>query len=85
MFVTEEFRKKNVGTSILNELEKWARQLGNESLVLQMGNEQPEAKILYKKQGFTIIANYGQYIEMGEESICMKKDLGQKSNNAANH
>ncbi len=75
MFVAREQRGKNIGTAILNELEKWAKELGNDSVVLEMGNQQPEAAILYKKQGFTIIPNYGQYIGMEETSICMKKDL----------
>lgn len=75
MFVAREQRGKNIGTAILNELEKWAKELGNDSVVLEMGNQQPEAAILYKKQGFTIIPNYGQYIGMEETSICMKKEL----------
>jgi hypothetical protein len=40
-----------------------------------MGNRQPEAAILYKKQGYQVIPNYGQYIGMEETSICMKKEL----------
>lgn len=75
MFVAEEYRGKGIGAAILNELEKWAAELGNKTVVLEMGNQQPEAAILYKKQGFTIIPNYGQYIGMEETSICMKKDL----------
>lgn len=75
MFVAEEHRGKGIGAAILNELEKWAKELGNDSVVLEMGNRQPEAAILYKKQGFAIIPNYGQYIGMEETSICMKKEL----------
>ena len=75
MFVADEYRGKNIGTAILNELEKWAAELGNKTVVLEMGNKQPEAAVLYKKQGFAVIPNYGQYIGMEETSICMKKEL----------
>ena len=75
MFVAEEYRGKGIGAAILSELEKWAKELGNKEVVLEMGNRQPEAAILYKKQGFKIIPNYGQYIGMEETSICMKKEL----------
>lgn len=75
MFVDVDQRGKGVGAAILLELEKWAAELGNKAVVLEMGNQQPEAAMLYKKQGFTIIPNYGQYIGMEETSICMKKLL----------
>lgn len=75
MFVANEHRGKGVGTAVLNELAHWAAELGKKSLVLEMGNRQPEAAVLYKKYGFTITPNYGQYIGMEETSICMKKEL----------
>lgn len=75
MFVADEYRGKGIGAAILNELEKWAAELGNKTVVLEMGNKQPEAAVLYKKQGFAVIPNYGQYIGMEETSICMKKEL----------
>lgn len=75
MFVADEHRGKGIGAAVLQELEAWAAELGNRTLVLEMGNRQPEAAILYKKQGYTVIPNYGQYIGMEETSICMKKDL----------
>jgi GNAT superfamily N-acetyltransferase len=75
MFVKEDARGNGIGAAILSELEKWATELGNGSIVLEMGNRQPEAAILYKKQGYQVIPNYGQYIGMEETSICMKKEL----------
>jgi GNAT superfamily N-acetyltransferase len=79
MFVQEDHRGKGVGTAVLNELADWAAELGNKSLVLEMGNRQPEAAVLYKKYGFTITPNYGQYIGMEETSICMKKELSLRN------
>lgn len=77
MFVADEYRGKGIGTAVLNELEKWAAELGNKIVVLEMGSRQPEAAILYKKQGFIVTPNYGQYIGMEETSICMRKELKQ--------
>lgn len=75
MYVAEEHRGKGIGIIVLNELEKWAAELGNTSMVLEHGNRQPEAERLYSKQGYTVTPNYGQYIGMEETSICRKKLL----------
>jgi putative acetyltransferase len=74
MFVADEYRGQGIGHVILDELGKWAAELGNKEMVLEMGNRQPEAAHLYQKNGFTVIPNFGQYIGM-ETSICMKKEL----------
>ena len=79
MFVADEHRGKGIGKSVLGELEKWAGELGNKRMVLEMGNRQPEAAILYTHAGYTVIPNYGQYIGMEETSICMEKMIGHHS------
>jgi len=76
MFVADEHRGKGLGSAVLNGLEEWAAELGYKRMVLEMGNRQPEAAILYPKAGYRIIPNYGQYIGMEETSICMEKGLG---------
>ncbi|HRG93965.1 MAG TPA: GNAT family N-acetyltransferase, partial [Chitinophagaceae bacterium] len=75
MFVADEQRGKGIGAMVLQELERWAAELGYTRMVLEMGNRQPEAAILYHKLGYSIIPNYGQYIGMEETSICMEKKL----------
>lgn len=75
MYVADEHRGKAIGAAILNELEKWAAELGQRAIVLELGNNQPEAFRLYKKQGYTVTPNYGQYIGKEATSICMKKEL----------
>ncbi len=77
MFVANEHRGKGIGAAILTELEKWAVELNVDTIVLETGNNQPEASNLYKKLGYTVIPNYGQYSGM-ETSICMKKELNEK-------
>lgn len=74
MFVPEEFRGNGFATKVLLALEIWAKELNYNVLVLETGLKQPEAIALYKKSGFSIIPNYGQYIGI-ENSICFKKEI----------
>jgi putative acetyltransferase len=74
MFVLAAQRGRGVAGSVLAELEKWALELGYTSCRLETGKRQPEAIALYKRQGYQIIPNYGQYAEV-ENSICFEKIL----------
>lgn len=74
MYVSNNLRGKGIGTGILTALEKWAAELKNNSIVLETGNNQPEAIHLYEKMGYKVISNYDQYSGV-ESSICMQKDL----------
>ncbi len=74
MFVLPEQRGKGIAHQILNELEKWARELGYSDCILETGNKQVEAIGLYQNAGYTIIPNYGQYQGVAN-SICMKKSI----------
>ena len=74
MFINENQRGKGVASSILAELEIWARELGYEEAVLETGKGQPNAISLYKKYGYQITENYNQYDDL-EISVCLKKVL----------
>jgi putative acetyltransferase len=74
MFVHNDYRGQGIATSILHELQQWAKSMGYTSMVLETADKQNESINLYKKLGFTVIPNYGQYIGMSS-SVCMKKDL----------
>ena len=74
MYVRNEMRRKGVAVDILNNLENWARELGYKKCVLETGDQMIEAIGLYRKNGYKIIRNYGQY-ENVESSICFEKDL----------
>lgn len=76
MFVLWESRKNGIATQLLLELERWAHELGYPKCVLETGKRQPEAIELYKKNGYTIIPNYGQYIGI-DNSVCFEKKLNQ--------
>jgi putative acetyltransferase len=72
MYTMPDSRGKGIATVILQELESWTRELGYKSCVLETGKKQPEAIELYKKNGYKIIPNYGQYAGV-ENSVCFEK------------
>jgi putative acetyltransferase len=74
MYVSLASRKTGVASKILDELEKWTRELSYTRCVLETGKRQPEAIALYLKQGYRQIPNYGQYIGI-ENSLCFEKKL----------
>ncbi|HMT12680.1 MAG TPA: GNAT family N-acetyltransferase [Ignavibacteria bacterium] len=77
MFVPLTLRGKGIASAVLNELEKWAAELGYSKCILETGKRQPEAIALYKKNGYLQIPNYGQYIGI-ENSVCFIKELEDK-------
>ena len=74
MYVLPDYRGKGIAATILAELEKWAAEQSYARTVLELGDRQPEALKLYKKNKYTVIENYGPYIGM-KNSICMEKLL----------
>lgn len=74
MFTLPEFRKLGIAEKVLLELENWAKELGFNSTILETGKRQIEAVKFYRKNNYTTITNYGQYVNM-ENSLCFKKLL----------
>ena len=74
MFVPVEHRGKGIALKILSELEIWARELNHTSCILETSFKLENAIALYKKSGYEITENFGQYIGV-ESSVCMKKIL----------
>lgn len=74
MYTAPEGRGKGIASSVLRELEKWALEMSYKKCVLETGKRQPEAISFYKKNGYTVIPNYGQYIGI-ENSVCFEKRL----------
>jgi GNAT superfamily N-acetyltransferase len=74
MFVNPDNRGKGIASKILSQLEHWAKELNYAQTILETGVNQPEAIALYKKAGYSIIENCGQYKGV-ENSVCMKKIL----------
>jgi putative acetyltransferase len=74
MYVQPEYRGKGIAIAILQELENWAKQRNYTNCTLETGNRMQDAIALYKKAGYEIIPNYGQYIGV-ENSVCMTKSI----------
>ena len=74
VFVKQEYRGKGISNKLMELLENAAREHGYRYLVLESGEPLVAAMALYRKIGYEIIPNYGQYKDM-PDSICMKKKL----------
>lgn len=74
MFVIPEGRGRGLARRILAALEADARAAGRTRMVLETGDQQPEAIALYTSSGYTPCAKFGHY-RTYDSSICMAKPL----------
>jgi len=74
VFVSPGYRHRGIASNMVRKLEVVARQKGIMNLVLETGDVLLSANAMYKRIGFHIIPNYGQYANM-PKSICMSKAL----------
>ena len=72
MYVAPERRGTGVATALLSALEGEARGRGWERLVLETGDQQPEAMRLYEREGYIRVPNFGYYAD-SDLSICYEK------------
>jgi len=74
MYVIPERRGTGVSGAILNALEGEARGRGWSRLVLETGDQQPDAMRFYEREGYTLIPNFGYYAD-SPLSVCYEKKL----------
>jgi len=74
MYVIPERRGTGVSRAILSALEGEARGRGWTRLVLETGDQQPDAMRFYEREGYTRIPNFGYYADSAL-SICYEKKL----------
>lgn len=74
MYVSPEFRGKNVAHKILTELEHWAKELSYKKCILETGKRQVEAVSFYTKNKYHIIPNFEPYVGV-DNSLCFMKNL----------
>lgn len=74
MYTSPQSRGKGIASLLLLELELWAVELSYSKCILETGIRQVEAIGLYKKNGYTLIPNYGQYKGVND-SKCFEKLL----------
>lgn len=73
MFVLPDQRGKGIAQHLLTEIESWAKECGYPNYILETSPKLESAVAMYKKSGYQLIPNFGQYIGV-ENSICMKKE-----------
>ncbi|MFD8741579.1 GNAT family N-acetyltransferase [Streptomyces sp. NPDC059616] len=74
MFVIPEGRGNGLARRILAALEDDARAAGRVRMVLETGDQQPEAIALYTSSGYTPCEKFGRY-RTYESSLCFAKPL----------
>lgn len=74
VFIREEYRGQGISKKLMKLLEQTAKEQGYSGLILESGEILTEAMALYRKIGYRVIPNYGQYKDMSE-SICMRKEI----------
>jgi GNAT superfamily N-acetyltransferase len=74
VFIRREYRGRGISKKIMELLEQKATEKGYHKLILESGEPLVFAMMLYKKIGYHVIPNFGQYKEMAD-SVCMEKNL----------
>ena len=70
VWVEPEWRGKHIATSLMDQLEDKARQIGYKRAILQTRPIMPDAVGLYESRGYVLIDNYPPYDKL-EGAICM--------------
>ena len=74
VFIKKEYRGQRISIKLMEILEEHAKKKGFKYLILESGESLIVAMKLYKKIGYKVISNYGQYKNM-HDSICMRKEI----------
>jgi putative acetyltransferase len=74
MYVRPEVRGLGLGRRLLDELARWAAARGASRLVLETGDQQPEALALYANFGFERVPCFDEYAS-APNSLCYEKRL----------
>lgn len=76
MFVKPGFRGRGIASMMVDELEKWGKELGYGTMILETGKGQPDAIALYRKLGYTDVPHFGEFPEESR-SVCLGKKIQQ--------
>jgi GNAT superfamily N-acetyltransferase len=74
MYTRELARGRGLARRMLRYLEEDARRAGRRRMILETGDQQPEAVALYRSEGYEPIVKFGYYREY-DSSICLGKAL----------
>jgi GNAT superfamily N-acetyltransferase len=74
MFVSPHSRGTGTASAILMRLEQFGRESDWIRLLLETGDQQPDAVRFYTREGYERIPNFGYYVGI-ETSYCFAKEL----------
>jgi GNAT superfamily N-acetyltransferase len=75
MYVPPRFRGRGLARAMLAELERTAGSAGHTRIILESGQNQPEAIAMYASSGYTPVPSFGHYAE-NELSVHLGKAIG---------
>jgi len=76
MYVTPAFRGRGLARAVLAELERTAVEGGYRRVILETGQQQPEAIALYRSAGYVPVPSFGYYadspnaVHLGKDVVC---------------
>lgn len=76
VYVEPAHRRRGLARRIMAALEDSAARAGHRSVVLNSGQEQPEALALYDRLGYRPVPGYGVYA-CAPDAVFLGRDLGQ--------
>lgn len=74
IFTAPSCRNMGLGSELVRRLEAKAKIRGYSWCILETGKVLEAAHHVYKKAGYKVIPNYGQYVDM-PDSICMERKI----------
>ncbi|GLC81493.1 GNAT family N-acetyltransferase [Lacrimispora brassicae] len=74
IYVEPSHRKMGLGAELVRRLEAKAKIKGYRWCILETGKPLEAACCMYKKAGYKVVPNYGQYADM-PDSICMERKI----------
>ena len=77
VYVEPANRRRGLARVIMAALEDSAARAGHRSVVLNTGQEQPEALVLYDRLGYRPVPGYGVYA-CAPDAVFLGRDLGQR-------
>src|SRR5215831_11843828 len=75
--VVEPWRRRNIGTALMDAAEDWARAERLRSVYIETAEDNRAAQALYKKRGYVKLKRIAHYYANGAAAWVMVKPLGE--------
>ena len=77
--VTEHWRRRNVGTALMNAAEDWARAEKLRLVYLETAEDNLAAQVFYERRGYVKLKRVERYYANGAAAWVMAKALGEST------